>query len=271
MVLGEDGVKMSKSRGNIIDTDEIIAKYGADVFRQWSAASATTGSDIMFSWNDIIAAARFQTKLWNILRFAIPHISGTTSSDVSSVSELADKWLLIRLSETIFEVNDAMEHFQFDNALKSIREFTWTVLADQYIELIKGRLYMDIQSSESGRVALRIALDALCRMLAPISPHFAEECYHYLTGTSVHEMKWVDFSYEDPMIRKNGELLVAVVSELRRLKHEKGIALNAPFGSVTIYSDSKIDDGGDAARALNAQVQWRTERPIFREELEDKA
>ena len=269
MVLGEDGFKMSKSRGNIIDTDEIIAKYGADVFRQWAAASATTGSDIMFSWNDIVAAARFQTKLWNILRFAIPHLSCSSSLDITSISELADKWLLIRLSETVSEVNDAMEHYQFDRALKILREFAWTVFADQYIEITKGRLYIGDKSSESARIALRITLDALCRMIAPFVPHFAQECFHYLSNSNVHDQTWIDFSYADADTQVKGELLVAVISELRRLKHDKGMALNAPFGKVTIYSDSKIDDGGDASRALNAQVQWQTEKPLLEKEVED--
>ena len=63
MVLGEDGFKMSKSRGNIIQPEEILGKYGADSFRQWSASGAATGSDIMFNWNDVVAASRLQTKL----------------------------------------------------------------------------------------------------------------------------------------------------------------------------------------------------------------
>jgi len=269
MVLGEDGFKMSKSKGNIIDTESIIAQHGADTFRQWAAASAAIGSDIMFSWNDVIAASRFQTKLWNILRFALQHLAGTVEPSVSSVTVLADRWLLCRLSDVVKEADDALQHYQFDRALKAIREFTWTVLADQYIELTKSRLYMNDGSRESARAALWITLDALCRMLAPFTPHFAEECYSYLTGKSVHTQPWVKFSFEDTNARAQGATLIAIVAELRRHKHDRGLALNAPFGRVTIYREIPLEDGGDAARALNAEVRWRGEKPVLERELKD--
>lgn len=269
MVLGEDGFKMSKSRGNIIDTESIIAQHGADAFRQWAAASAATGSDIMFSWNDVIAASRFQTKLWNILRFALQHIGGSREPSTASVTVLSDRWLLCKLSDAVEEVDDAMQHYQFDRALKAIREFTWTVLADQYIELTKGRLYLEDDSRESARAALWITLDILCRMLAPFTPHFAEECYAHLAGESVHSQPWIRFSFEDAGARAQGTALNAIVAELRRYKHDHGLALNAPFGRVTIYREIPLQDGGDAARALNAEVRWRVEKPVLERELKE--
>jgi valyl-tRNA synthetase len=269
MVLGEDGFKMSKSRGNIIDTEEIIGQYGADAFRQWAAASAATGSDIMFSWNDVIAASRFQTKFWNIIRFALPHLSDGDSLDPARVVMDADRWLLCRLSDTIQEVSSAMQQYQFDRALKAVREFTWTVLADQYIELAKGRLYLEGAGKESAAVALRISLDALCRMTAPFTPYFSEECYSYLRSERVHRQPWVDFTFEDAEARWKGEILVSLVSELRRYKHDRGMALNAPMGQITIYSDRFLDGTGDAARALNADIRWRTQRPTLERELQE--
>lgn len=71
MVLGEDGFKMSKSRGNVTVPEEILEQYGADSLRQWAALGAATGSDIQFNWNDVVAANRFLTKMWNISRFAL--------------------------------------------------------------------------------------------------------------------------------------------------------------------------------------------------------
>ena len=73
-----------------------------------------------------------------------------------------------------------MEAYQFDDALKAIREFAWDVLADNYIELVKGRLYQQDASRASACLVLHTAFDALCRMLAPFTPYFAEECYSYL-------------------------------------------------------------------------------------------
>ncbi|HOI12894.1 MAG TPA: valine--tRNA ligase [Methanoculleus sp.] len=264
MVLGEDGFKMSKSRNNIISPEEIVGQYGADALRQWGAGGAATGSDIMFNWNDVVAASRFQTKLWNIFRFVMGHLDSGTESP-APVTELTDRWLLVRLSETVAEVTAAMEGYQFDRALRAIREFAWNTLADDYIEIAKGRLYAEDASRASACSALATTMDVLCRLLAPIIPHFAEECYHTLTGGSVHKEAWPDFTYADDEARRHGDLLVKTVAELRRYKHDKGMALNAPLGHVTIYAPEPVDDTGDAGRALAADAHWRTGTPRLEE------
>jgi valyl-tRNA synthetase len=259
MVLGEDGFKMSKSRGNIIVPEEILIKYGADALRQWGAMGAATGSDIMFNWNDVVAASRFQTKMWNITKFALMQLGKGGFDENEPVTALADRWLLVRLSDTVETVSSAMEAYQFDVALKAIREFAWDVLADNYIELVKGRLYQEDASRRSACLVLHTAFDALCRMLAPFTPYFAEECYSYLKGESVHKQPWVSFTYDDDAARAEGNLLVQVVAEVRKYKHDAGLALNAPLGKVTIYAPHTVNDEGDTGRTLNADVHWRTD------------
>lgn len=266
MVLGEDGFKMSKSRGNITVPEEILCQYGADALRQWAGLGAATGSDIQFSWNDVIAASRFQTKLWNVARFAHLQLQRHPYDEAAPVTALIDRWILSRLSALITEVTNAMEGYQFDQALKSIREFTWDLLADNYIELAKGRLYSDGQKSrDSACVTLKILLDALCRMLAPFIPYFAEEVYSYFDKGSVHLQPWVVPYPADPSGDEMGSLVVSVVSEVRRYKHDQGLALNAPLGQVTVYTRYPVDDGDDASKALNAQVIYTTSDPDLKQ------
>jgi valyl-tRNA synthetase len=260
MVLGEDGFKMSKSRGNIIVPEEIVSKYGADALRQWGAMGAATGSDIMFNWNDVVAASRFQTKMWNITKFALIQLEKEGFDEKAQITALADRWLLVRLSDTVELVSNALEAYQFDVALKAIREFAWEVLADNYIELVKGRLYKSDESRKGACLALHTAFDALCRLLAPFTPYFAEECYSHLSpGNSVHKQPWVAFTYDDDAARLEGNLLVQVVAEVRKYKHDAGLALNAPLGRVTIYAPHTVNDEGDTGRTLNADVHWRTD------------
>jgi valyl-tRNA synthetase len=260
MVLGEDGFKMSKSRGNIIVPEEILEKYGADALRQWGAMGAATGSDIMFNWNDVVSASRFQTKMWNITKFALIQLEKGGFDKDAPVTALSDRWLLVRLSDTVEAVSAALESYQFDDALKAIREFAWDVLADNYIELVKGRLYQQDASRASACLVLHTAFDALCRMLAPFTPYFAEECYSYFNpGQSVHKQPWVSFTYDDVAARTEGNLLVQVVAEVRKYKHDNGMALNAPLGKVTIYAPHTVNDEGDTGRTLNADVHWRTD------------
>jgi valyl-tRNA synthetase len=162
-----------------------------------------------------------------------------------------------------------MEAYAFDQALKAIREFAWNILADEYIELVKGRLYSEDPGRESAIAALSLTLDALLRMLSPFVPHFAEECYHHLKGRSVHREPWIRFEFHDSLARERGDHLVRVVSGLRTYKHDHGMALNASFGRLTIYTRIPVDDAGDAARALNAVVAWREGEPRLERRIRD--
>lgn len=261
MVLGEDGYKMSKSRGNVISPEDITEKYGADALRQWAALGAATGSDIMFNWNDVIAASRFQTKFWNIARFVHMQLDRQPFDPDTPVTALADQWLISRIDDTVRDVTAAMEAYQFDKALKLIREFSWDTLADNYIELVKGRLYARDSTRDGACRVLHEVLDTLCRLIAPFTPYFAEECYSYLGRGSVHACSWPVAGTDNPDVRRCGDLLVKIVSDLRRYKHEKGLALNAPMGRVAVFSSPINDDAGDASRALNAQVDWHREPP----------
>jgi valyl-tRNA synthetase len=213
----------------------------------------------MFNWNDVVAASRFQTKMWNIARFVLLQLEKEGVDKNTPVTALADRWLLTRLSDTVAKVTEAMDLYQFDSALKAIREFAWDVVADNYIELVKGRLYAKDASRKSACLVLHTAYDSICRMLAPFTPYFAEECYSYLKSGSVHQKPWVAFTYDDPQAQFEGDILVNVVAEVRKFKHDTGLALNAPLGRVTIYAPHTIQDEGDTARTLNADVHWRTD------------
>ena len=169
---------------------------------------AATGSDIMFNWNDVVAASRFQTKMWNIAKFALIQFEKEGPDLNTPVTALADRWLLVRPSETVGHVSAAMEAYQFDIALKAIREFAWDALADNYIEPVKGRLYQQGAARKSACLVLHTAFDALCRMLAPFTPYFAEECYSYLKSGSVHKQPWVTFTYDDDDALREGALTV---------------------------------------------------------------
>ncbi|MDD1721648.1 MAG: valine--tRNA ligase, partial [Euryarchaeota archaeon] len=142
MVLGEDSQKMSKSLGNIIAPESVVAQYGTDVLRQWAAIGGSVGSDVAFNTNDLVAASRFLTKLWNVFRFSMIHIANYRCNPVVYGSRNPmEIWLLSHLRDLVNSVTVSMDKFAFDDALKEIRSFVWNVLADNYIEAAKGRLY----------------------------------------------------------------------------------------------------------------------------------
>ncbi len=255
MALGEDGHKMSKSLNNFIRPEEVYETNGADALRQWAAMGGAPGNDIMFQWKEITAASRFQQKLWSIYRFSLPlmaKIDGATPGQV-------DRWLLGELDHLISLTTDAMDRFQFDETIKAIRGFAWEVLADNYIELVKARLYgQDGAAKRGAQNTLYTALETLTRLLAPFTPFLSEEIYHSLTGESVHVQSWPKAS--GTSIDPAGLTIKEIAAALRRYKADKGMALNAPLPGIVVYSDLGLETF-DLQGVANSKVQSKIGNP----------
>ncbi len=262
MVLGEDGYKMSKSRNNFISPDEVIQEHGADVFRQWAAIGGAVGSDVQFRWKDIVAASKFMQKLWSILRFSMLHLSDYQYEERALNLRVVDKWLLTKLNKLVLSVTDAMETYKFDEAMKDIRTFAWNVLADDYIELAKSRLYGrggDEEGKESAKYALYVTLDTLSKLLAPFAPFFAEEMYSYIKpDESVHREQWPEVKQDmiDLEAGMKGNLIADIVRDVRSYKSNQSIPLNAPLGILrTDAKDLNQRDIEDIANATVTKVE----------------
>jgi len=258
MVLGEDGYKMSKSRNNFISPDEVIQEHGADVFRQWAAIGGAVGSDVQFRWKDIVAASKFMQKLWSILRFSMLHLSDYQYKEGAVNLRVVDKWLLTKLNKLVLSVTDAMETYKFDEAMKDIRTFAWNVLADDYIELAKSRLYGQPgdEGKESAKYALYMTLETLSKLLAPFIPFYAEEMYSYIEPRkSVHKEHWPEVKQDmiDVEAEMKGDVIADIVRAVRRYKSEQGIPLNAPLGKLEIYVEDL--DIGDIENATATKVE----------------
>lgn len=258
MVLGEDGHKMSKSRNNFVIPEEVIKKNGADAFRQWAAIGGTTGSDIIFSWKDVVAGSRFLQKLWSIVRFSLPHIS-EKPAHLTPI----DLWLLSKLNRLIKETTEKMDAYQFDETFKAIRGFAWDVLADNYIELAKSRLYGEGEGKQAAAYTLYVAIETLSRLLAPFLPYFTEEIYSHIKQESVHLQQWplVNESLIDADAEARGELIKEMTSAIRRYKAEHGMPLNAPLKEIEIYSS--ILDASDISGAANSTIKLKSGTPDF--------
>jgi len=246
MVLGSDGRKMSKSLGNYIATPEVFSKYGADAARQWVASGGTTGSDIPFRWADVEYGWRFLIKLWNAAKFASQHLQDHRPTENVKL-ELLDRWLLSKLAKVVQKATSALEECQFNIAAEEIRNFTWHTFCDSYIEAVKHRLYKPETYGESKRKAaqhtLYLAIYRILQLLAPIIPHTTEEIYQTLYAEdkrhlSIHVSPWPvpDKTLLDEEAERCGNLVVAVIEEIRRDKAEKKKPLNTLVKNVTIYA-----------------------------------
>ena len=239
MVAGPDGKKMSKSLGNVIEPEDVLKRYPADAIRQWAAAGSL-GEDYPFSWDECEHSNKFLTKLWNISRFIEGHLEGY-SQDSSLSLRPADKWILSKLQSVIGTTIKGFDGYVFNLPLQEIRSFVWHEFADYYLEMVKHRLYKpDIYGDESKYMAqytLSYVLESILRLLAPITPHIAEEIYtEVFKQKSVHlrEFPRVEKHLVDREAEKEGEVLVSIINLVRRYKTDNNLSLGAELEKAVI-------------------------------------
>lgn len=239
MIYGEDGRKMSKSRGNIVLPDDIMNEMGADVVRHW-ASNSIPGSDIQFMWKDAHYAFRFLQKMWNVFRFALLHLKDYAPRE-NVHYRTVDKWILHQMNLLIKKVTEEMESFRFGPALQEIVKFAWHVFADHYIEMIKYRLYSENEYKTSAQNTLYLVLINILKLLSPFIPHFTEEVYHHLPNTKgyIHEEKWPEYEEIDEKIIEEGNMIKEVIASLRRYKSENGIPLNMALKKATVFTKNE--------------------------------
>ena len=184
LVRDERGEKMSKSKGNVIDPLIMMENYGTDALRFTLAALAAHGRDIKLSEQVITGYRNFANKLWNATRFVLMRLEDyDPTAPVEEATELADRWILSRLSRLEFTVREALESYKLNEACQAIYQFVWHEFCDWYVELVKPRLATPGSSRDTARSVLVRVLDRSVRLLHPFMPFLTEEIWHHLPGT----------------------------------------------------------------------------------------
>ncbi len=215
LIRDQDGQKMSKSKGNVldpldlidgVDLDTLLEKrtrglmqphlkpkiekatrrqfpdgideYGADALRFTFAALATTGRDIRFDLGRIEGYKNFCNKLWNAARYV--HMNTEYASSEAPEFGEADRWIRARLRRTVAAVHEHFARYRLDLAAQAIYDFTWHEFCDWYLELSKPVLQSD-DASEAQKAGARRTLlemlEALLRLLHPVMPFITEEIW----------------------------------------------------------------------------------------------
>lgn len=244
-ILGPDGSRMSKSKGNVIMPEQGVSQFGADAIRQ-AVLSLTLGSDFPFKWEPAKYGKGFLQKVWSSVRFAEGFLSDPSYTLEGARLEDVDRWMLSRLRETVAKVAEAMEGFQFHIAVDLIQRFYWHDFCDQYIEAVKPRLY-EPQSPESQRAAkatLYFAIWTFSRLLAPLCPHITEEIFENIFkaregGASIHATAYPRAEEVPEVDGADGAILVKAISDLRTRKVEGKMALSADVPKARLQADEK--------------------------------
>jgi valyl-tRNA synthetase len=181
LVRDEEGQKMSKSRGNVIDPLEIIGEYGADSLRLTLAALTVQGRDIFLSRERIEAYRHFLNKLWNAARFAgmYLHCSDIPAKPLESSLRVHDAWILARRDAVIREVSSNLDTYHYGEAARTLYEFVWSEFCDWYLEMAKPALRNEEgdERREASRWVLAETLKDVLKMLHPFIPFVTEELW----------------------------------------------------------------------------------------------
>ena len=249
-VLASKGEKISKSKGNSkIEPEDLLNKYSADVVRYW-CANGRLGSDIAFSEDELRNGTKFITKLFNASKFALMHLQDyqpTTSIELLPM----DRWILTKLAKLSKELNGYLDQYEIGLGLNAIEKFFWD-FCDNYIEIVKTRLYNPEIYGDEARLSVQTALYTtllnLLKFMAPYFPHITEEIYQsYFREKegriSIHSLLFDDLSgFADNEIMEEAEFAKSIIFEARKFKSENNLSMKEPLTCITITdSASKID------------------------------
>ncbi len=274
LVRDAEGMKMSKSKGNVIDPLVIMDRYGTDAFRFTLAAFAAQGRDIRLSEERIEGYRHFVNKIWNASRFTLMNLAGVkVGGELPEPKSLADRWMLSRLQEIIHQVNEALDSYHFNEAASVIYQFTWHEFCDWYLEMIKPALYgNDEKERQKAQQFLIHGLSAILRLLHPFMPYVTEELWHHLPNTEgsimMAEFPRRDESLMDRQAEREMAIIMDVTTAFRNIRGEMNIAPGAQvdamvFGPESLTSLVKVHAHyiEDLARLSTLWVHGDGERP----------
>ena len=231
------GRRMSKSLGNGIDPLRVVEMFGADAMRYTLVSAAALGTDLQLDHEDLESSFRvgrnFANKIWNVARFALGYLnSDDVARDPRDLElEIADRWILSRLSAATRAATDGLTRFRLHEAAEATYHFVWSEFADWYVELVKPRLRGDRGegSRNAAAATLGTVMDGWLRLLHPIMPFISEELFCHMPGRSSEDTllcgPWPESLPDelDTEAERAIEALQDVVSSVRNLRSEYSI------------------------------------------------
>lgn len=250
-VLDENGQKMSKSKGNVIDPWDIIREYGTDAFRWALLTDSAPWNSKRFS-KQIVAEAK--SKLIDTIHnthafYALyASIDGYKQEDHAALPKTnrLDRWILSRLNSMIEEVNKGLAVNDFLNPARRIESFV-EELSNWYVRRSRDRFWESgmTESKVAAYQTLREVMLTLSRVVAPFTPFIAEDVYRNLGGeyNSVHLDRYpeADESRIDRALEAEMETVLRIVELARNVRNETGIKTRQPLSELMIASDRPLE------------------------------
>lgn len=259
-----DGRKLSKSRGNYVELDKLIAQYGADILRLWVSASDYR-NELSISDEILKRTADSYRRIRNTARFLLANLfdfdPSTHSLDKQDLLNL-DSWIIQRCKDIQAEILKAYSDYNFHQIYQKIHHFCAIDLGSFYLDIIKDRQYttpVNSQARRSCQTAMYHIIQALTRWLAPIISFTADEIWKYIPGTSSDSVmletwydNWPELLEVDREFWQDIQIIRDEVNKALEIARKEGTIGSGLAAEVTIYANSKakslLDKLGDEVR-----------------------
>jgi valyl-tRNA synthetase len=207
-VMAEDGAKMSKSLGNVINPLDVINEYGSDALRMGIIASRVPAVNRGYDHRKVEDARNFCNKLWNIARYIEDKVGDNYQNRDVTPETTADHWLLTNLQHTADKLASDLDNYRFAEAYDTLYHFVWDDFADWYIEASKATPNLPL---------LAFSLETILKLAHPFAPFVTETIWQTLgwEESLLVSSQWPQVKPGEKRASEAFEQIRAIVSEIR--------------------------------------------------------
>lgn len=260
-ILLRKGEKISKKTGGgNLKPEELIKNHSADAIR-YTMCGALLGKDAFYDELEVKKGKRLINKLYNAGKLVISNLSDfSLEANIDKTKlETIDRWIIMKSCEVAKEMTKNFEQYEVGRARLVFEDFFWKDFCDNYLEIVKGRLWntdkSQIQKRKSAQYALYETYLNILKMISPILPHISEEMYHAKLNTDgtlesdtdmgiyAKEQKSIhltDWPKDDKVMKLNDDekkgvdLMTTTISEIRKYRASKQLKMNLPIPIIYI-------------------------------------
>ncbi|WP_127143486.1 valine--tRNA ligase [Pelagibacterium montanilacus] len=263
LVRDENGQKMSKTKGNVIDPLDLVEEYGADAARFTLAAMAAQGRDLKLAMSRVEGYRNFVTKLWNAARFLeMNSCARVEGFDPRTVSNPLDRWIVSATARAVADVERGLEDYKFNEAANSAYDFVWGTFCDWFVELAKPVFSGEDEAArDETRATAAWCLDQILALLHPFMPFVTEELWAETGRTGPARSGMLALSRWPDVVRlgdaeSEAELgwLIDLISAIRSVRTEMNVPAGAKVPLVVVSASAGTMDRIDRHHAAISRL-----------------